>query len=391
MRRAARRAVGPTIAARRGAAGSLSSRADVGSTRDPRGPVRWHVECDGAAEDETDREAPRQIPGTNQRPGCHNPYGMRSASAAQLSSLFGSLGLHACLVLVLVLAARKPASSAMTAPRERPDAWLGASAVEVDALATPEPTPNIANAASSPESDTQPAAAAASEPSAATEARPQPVTVERQPDSAPVSKLKPLRPRPRKPANPSPGMAAAQATAAAGTHAVDTPATTGTFGSEGLPPGVRSLPSAFARAIPPATGADPIWQTLPPGPQRPFTVAIEVDAEGHIASANIVQAHDGSEIPMQFEHLRQRVFALLGGGLFALQDNSAAGRDLFRITITLSDRGVNEQSEPAGLVERGFEPPRGSTPGRAYFTLASGRHFEARVEVLGSSARAKRP
>jgi hypothetical protein len=48
---------------------------------------------------------------------------------------------------------------------------------------------------------------------------------------------------------------------------------------------------------------------------------------------------------------------------------------------------VKEDSEPAELVERGFEPPRGGTPGRAYFTLASGRHFEARVEVLAEPSR----
>jgi hypothetical protein len=156
-----------------------------------------------------------------------------------------------------------------------------------------------------------------------------------------------------------------------------------------LPPGVRSLPGAFARAIPPATGADPIWQSLPAGTQKPFFLAVEVDAEGHIGSAKILAAHDGSEIPPQFEHLRQRVIALLGGGLFALQNNGSAGRDLFRITITLSDRAVREDSEPAQLVERGFEPPRGTAPGRAYFTLASGRHFEAKVEVLGSPPRPK--
>jgi hypothetical protein len=77
--------------------------------------------------------------------------------------------------------------------------------------------------------------------------------------------------------------------------------------------------------------------------------------------------------------------------LFALQNSGTAGRDLFRITITLSDRAVMEDSEPAQLVERGFEPPRGNAPGRAYFTLASGRHFEAKVEVLGSPPRPKRP
>ena len=316
---------------------------------------------------------------------------MRSAPAAQLTSLFGSVGLHACAVLVLLLAARRSPSAPVTEPPERPDPWLGASAVEVDAVATPEATPNIANAASSPESDSQPAAAAAaSEPAAEAEAKPKPAAVEHRPDAAPAPKPKPIRPRPSQHQNPVPGVAAAPA-AADGSHEANTPAATGAFGSESLPPGVRSLPGAFARAIPPATGADPIWQTLPTGTQRPFILAVEVDAEGHIASAKILDAHDGGEIPTQFEHLRQRVIALLGGGLFALQNRGAAGRDLFRITITLSDRAVKEESEPAELVERGFEPPRGNAPGRAYFTLASGRHFEAKVEVLGSPVRPKRP
>jgi len=323
---------------------------------------------------------------------CHNPFGMRSASAAPISSLLGSVGLHACAVLVLLLAARKPPPLPVPVSRDRPDAWLGASAVEVDAIATPEESPNIANAASSPESNSQPAAA--SEPAAASVANAEPQTPprERQPDAEPVPKPKPARPRPRKPASrvAATALAATPATVD-GSHEANTPAATGSFGSDGLPPGVRSLPSAFARAIPPATGADPLWQSLPAGTQRPFTLAVEVDAEGHIGSAKILEAHDGGDIPLQFEHLRQRVIALLGGGLFALQNNGSAGRDLFRITITLSDRAVKDDSEPAELVERGFEPPRGNAPGRAYFTLASGRHFEAKVEVMGAPPRPKHP
>src|SRR6187399_3644476 len=93
---------------------------------------------------------------------------MRSAPAAQLTSLFGSVGLHACAVLVLLLAARRSPPAPVTAPPERPDPWLGASAVEVDAVATPEATPNIANAASSQESESESAAAVANEPALAT-------------------------------------------------------------------------------------------------------------------------------------------------------------------------------------------------------------------------------
>jgi len=321
---------------------------------------------------------------------------------AQITSLLGSLVLHACALLVFVLAARRQPPSATLSARERPDAWRGASAVEVDAVATPDATPNLPNAANSPEIAAAPAAAVASEAASASDQKPRgakasaippdPATADAHvPSRAQIAKAAARERRPRAPARASANLGAASAPATEGSHADNTPAATGAFGSEGLPPGVRSLPSAFARAIPPATGADPIWQSLPTGTQKPFILAIEVDAEGHIASAKILGAHDGEDTPPQFEHLRQRVIALLGGGLFALQNNGSAGRDLFRITITLSDRAVKDESEPAQLVERGFDPPRGNAPGRAYFTLASGRHFEAKVEVLGSPPRAKHP
>src|SRR4051812_24586505 len=198
---------------------------------------------------------------------------MRTATAAPLTSLLGSLGVHVCAVLVLFVAVRNPTSQADVPPR--PDAWQG-TAVEVDAIATPEATPNIANAADSPtESVANAAPAAAQEP---TPLAHEPTTV------APASEPgeAPARPKPRpkqrpRPA-PAPAVPAAGAESAAepstGSHAATTSAATGAFGSEGLPIGVRSLPSAFARAIPPATGADPIWQTLPVGSQRPFTLMI---------------------------------------------------------------------------------------------------------------------
>ncbi len=53
---------------------------------------------------------------------------MSSANAAPVTSLLGSLGLHACAVLVLVVAVRKPADPLAPAP-ERPDAWQGSNAV----------------------------------------------------------------------------------------------------------------------------------------------------------------------------------------------------------------------------------------------------------------------
>jgi hypothetical protein len=288
-------------------------------------------------------------------------------------------------VLLLFVAVRAPVTPPEL-PRERADAWQG-NAVEVDAIATPEATPNIANVADSPREATANAA------QLAVRVQPAGAPVSTETSEVPTPPKPKLKPRPRPSVVPSRTASSAEGAteASAGSHDATSAAATGAFGAEGLPIGVRSLPSAFARAIPPATGADPIWQTLSVGSQRPFTLMIRVDSEGHISEAKLLESHDGQDAPPQFVHLRDRVIALLGGGLFALQNNSVAGTDLFRITITLSDRAVRAESEPAELVERGFEPPRGKAPGRAYFTLASGRHFEAKVEVLGTPARPNHP
>ncbi len=295
--------------------------------------------------------------------------------------LLGSLGLHGCVVLALLIAVQKPLDLVGT-PIERADAWAG-DAVEVDAVATPDGVPNIPNArsplAAAP-------AAAVAPPAATAPADAEPVSTpvaNADPESVPALKKHVPRPLRHLAADPaaSPAPGSVTATGADGSGRPATQAATGAFGSDQLPPGVRSLPSAFTRAIPPATGADPLWQALPAGKQRPFAIAVRVDADGHIQDSKIVDDHEGAP-PEQFVHLRERVVALLGAGLFALQNNVSAGSGVFRITITLSDRAAKEESEPAELVERGFDPPRGAEAGRAYFTLASGRHFDARVEVL---------
>jgi hypothetical protein len=311
---------------------------------------------------------------------------MRTACRGSLSSLLGSIALHASGFCLLLVVPHKP-SAQLQLPREQPDAWLG-NAVEVDAIETSDVTPDAARASSLAESESPPSV-------------PSPELGRGQsPAAAPSAELGPAKsiqlepkPRPRHSASPATisasGLRAAKPSAAS--TAASSAANTGAFGSQGLPPGVRNLPSALTRAIPTATSADPIWQALPAGPQRAFTLAVQVDSEGHIGAAEIVEPSAGSGIPTEVAHFQQRVIALLGGGLFALQNDSAAGRDVFRITITLSDRAVSEDSAPAELVERGFEPPRGKSPGRAYFTLASGRHFEAKVEVLNAPPHPMRP
>jgi hypothetical protein len=300
---------------------------------------------------------------------------MRSALAAEVTPLLGSLALHGGAVLALLLAVHRSIPT-RALPRERADAWAG-NAVEVDAVATPEETPNPSNSA--------PATAKAKAEEIAQPTGFAPAKAKTEPQPAPEIAPNPKRPRAHrvlaselsKPSGAAPP-AAAVPNGGRGAPSL----TAGAFGGEGSPLGVRDLPSAFTRAIPPATGADPIWQTLPTGSERPFTLAIEVDPAGHISSAEILKEKNGSATETQATHVRQRVIALLGAGQFALQSEVGAGRALFRITITLSDRPTHDEDEQGVLVERGFDPPRGASPGRAYFTLASGRHFEATVQVL---------
>jgi hypothetical protein len=304
------------------------------------------------------------------------------AHAFPVTPLLGSLGLHGCVLLALLLAVRRPLAL-VSAPIQRTDAWAG-TAVEVDAVATPDGVPTIPNTESPLAAATAAATAALSDPAKSVAAAPAPAA-KAEPESLPVPKQRVRRQR-----HPDADPAASSAQPPSASSAADssgkptTQAATGAFGAADLPPGVRSLPSAFTRAIPPATGADPLWQTLPVGKQRPFTIAVRVDADGHIQDSKILDDHGGSQPPEQFVHLRERVVALLGAGLFALQNNVSAGYGVFRITIALSDRAVKDQGEPAELVERGFDPPSATQAGRAYFTLASGRHFEARVEILNA-------
>lgn len=299
--------------------------------------------------------------------------------ARPVTPLLGSLGLHGCALLMLALAVRHAAPRVSST---RAESWAG-DALEVDAIATPNGVPSVANN-ESPE----PVAAANPGPTPAEAATPTPAAeLPSKSDSFAAPRPPTQQHRAQRAPRHIMADAAASTTAASpveGSGRPSTVAATGAFGSADLPPGVVRLPSAFTRAIPPATGADPIWQTLPAGVQRPFIIAVRIDANGHIQDSKILEDHAGGATPEQFTHLRERVVALLGAGLFALGDHVAPGSGVFRITITLSDRPVDTEGEPAQLVERGFDPPRGSQAGRAYFTLASGRHFVAKVEVLNA-------
>src|SRR5450755_3385927 len=132
---------------------------------------------------------------------------MRALPVGPVMPLLGSLGLHGCVVLALLIAVQRPLDLVNT-PIERADAWAG-DAVEVDALATPDGVPNIPNAesplAAAP-------VAAVAPPAAATPADVEPVPTpapKADPESVPAPKKhapRPLRhPNAEPAASPTPG------------------------------------------------------------------------------------------------------------------------------------------------------------------------------------------
>jgi len=145
------------------------------------------------------------------------------------------------------------------------------------------------------------------------------------------------------------------------------------------------LAPALTRAIPAAVSADPIWSQLPPGVVGAIEVSISIDGEGAVDEVSIP-----TEAPEPLQRLAVRTVSLLRAGRFALTRARGAGRESLRVEVTLSDPSNPEPAPAEGAARRelqlGFEAPSAGRPGRGWFTLASGRHFEATVTVLSSLA-----
>ncbi len=154
----------------------------------------------------------------------------------------------------------------------------------------------------------------------------------------------------------------------------------GRFGAAGVLPGVRDLAKAFTRALPRAASGDPLWTTLPLGPAGGFHVVIRIDHDRRIESAK----PDEEQLPPILQHMLDRTVLMLKAGQFALdRSDLTSGDEKLHVEVTLSMRAPSDQINvrPGDTIELGFKPPTRDRPGRGYFTLASGRHVEAKVTI----------
>lgn len=288
-------------------------------------------------------------------------------SQRNLVALLASLGLHAALLLSVAVASQlRPATALSALPNS---VAMPGNAIEVEA-----PTPELA------------AAPAAPEP--APEAVPAPVDVrslpaEPTPDAAPPAPVP--RPAPAKPRStprpktdsvaPRPGSESSNSNASA----------SGTFGQEGLAPGVRRLGYAFTRAIPAATPADPSWQELPPGHVGTIRIELEVDESNRLGALKRWQARPGEPAPPAvLQRLVDRTLILLRAGQFALSGSNRPGTERLVIDVTLKDEAADADAGPTDVVQKRFDGAAPGQPGKAYFRYGSGRALEAKVTIASS-------
>ncbi|MEZ4444811.1 MAG: hypothetical protein R3B72_37395 [Polyangiaceae bacterium] len=149
-----------------------------------------------------------------------------------------------------------------------------------------------------------------------------------------------------------------------------------------MPRGVQHLAPALARAIPAAVSGDKAWFRMPLGEAGELTLTLVVDAKGKLTG---LEPAKKAELSKPMRRLARRVSAVLHAGRFAVAEQPGhAGRETYRITIRLTEGKPIEQdnAEPHHALEFGYDPPIPGTPGRAYFTYASGKHFEAAVTLV---------
>ena len=298
---------------------------------------------------------------------------MRSALANPVSPLLGSLGLHGCLALALLLAVRHPVAR-LPFDLPRPDAWAG-NAVEVDAVATPNTVSNLPSSAFANAPST---ASESPEPSAATNAAPE--------VSAPV-----------KSAPKAPAESAARHDSKASAKNLAPVVTPSEANSGGVALRLqRPVPSVGkvcrrACAVCQANTRAPSPRILAPIPfgKRCGSAASDRSQSRSKSMQTVISAAPKSSRRRTAaqSRLKPRTSASAWWRSWAADSSLckmtwAPAAYCFVSRSRSRSHAVHEGDDPAQLVERGFDPPRGATPGRAYFTLASGRHFEANVQVL---------
>lgn len=326
------------------------------------------------------------------------PAAVKPSSEGNVAALLVSVGLHAALLLLPILGRLHT-----TAPPREPATLPNSVAMVGNSIEVEAPTPDLAATPAAPppapepvDLSALPAAPAPAPLTASTtdrEPRAHDPARAREPDAPPTPSPPPRRAKPAhkpKPATPlaaEPNAAApASSMAAAGTEASSSgkPAA-GTFGQEGLAPGVRRLGYGFARTIPPATKGDPAWLELPVGHVGTIRIELEVDANNRLGPVKRWQARPGEPPPPAvLERLVERTLILMRAGQFALSGSNDPGTERLLIDVEVRDEAADDEGDK-NVVQLKFDAA--TTPGqpnKAYFRYGTGRAVVAKVTTIRS-------
>jgi hypothetical protein len=304
---------------------------------------------------------------------------VKPSTGGDVPAFIVSVGLHAAFLALPILA-----SFYGRTPAPPPDSRANSVAMVGNSIEVDAPTPEVAAApaaAADPGPEPVDVNALPAEPAVARER-----TGEAPPASATAPSVAPAAPRPRRQALPKPRPSARQAASnLAGSEAPTTGApAAGTFGQEGLAPGVRRLGYAFTRAIPAATPADEAWRELPAGHVGTIRIELSVDEDNHLGELKRWRARPGEPAPPAvLERMVQRTLLLLRAGQFALSGSNQPGSERLVIDVTLRDDTADDESSN-NVVNKGFDGASPGHPGRAHFRYGTGRTFEAKITIVSS-------
>jgi hypothetical protein len=311
---------------------------------------------------------------------------VKSATESDRAAFAISVALHGVLVALPLAANLYGHVPSPPATKELPNsvAMVGNS-IEVEA-----PTPDVAALPAAPAPEPQPidVKSLPAEPAPSPKAAPtlEPALPDTTPTPAPPPKP---RPKPSPKAEPKPAKQAHPVSEASSPSAgVEAPTSgapaAGTFGQEGLAPGVRRLGYAFTRAIPAASPADTAWRELPVGHVGTIRVELTVDDTNHLGELKLGQARPGeAEPPAVLRRMVDRTLILLRAGQFALSGSNAAGTERLIIDVTVRDEEADPDPTDT-VVQKKFDGATPGHPGRAYFRYGTGRAVEAKVTIVTS-------
>jgi len=308
---------------------------------------------------------------------------VKLTTEGNVAALLASVGLHAALLLLPALAPWHRSSP----PSGRPEALPNSVAMIGNSIEVEAPTPDFAApAAAGPPPTADPVDVSSLPPEAPPSSPP---VRAREPEGTPAAAPALAKPRlepATKPRRPRPPSAAAPSTAAfaSGDASAHVPAS-GTFGQEGLAPGVRRLGYGFARSIPPATKGDPAWLELPVGHVGTIRIELEVDANNRLGAVKRWQGRPSEPAPPAvLERLVERTLILMRAGQFALSGSNDPGSERLLIDVEVRDERADDDEDNRNVVQLKFDAATPGHPNKAYFRYGTGRAVEAKVTTVRS-------